>query len=77
MLTEKQIYNRLNKVYEAEFGDRAEDEWYGDDDPRVWRFYRPSQATTYKMLLDEERRRVNLYYKKDNQEYRFCGCHSY
>ena len=74
MLTEKQVYNRLNKVYETEFGDRDEDEWYGDDNPHIWRFYRPSEKATYKMVLDECYRQIALFEKKDTEtEYRKIG----
>lgn len=68
MLTEKQIYNRLNKVYETEFGDRAEDEWYGTDDPYEWWFYRPSEDTEYKLIMDEKEKRIDIYYMESSKE---------
>lgn len=58
-LNEKQIYNRLNRFYENNMGtdnfDTLNDEWYGTDDPREWKFYRPSDETTYKLILNEDK----------------------
>ena len=58
-LNEKQIYNRLNRFYENNMGtdnfDTLNDEWYGTDDPREWKFYRPSDETTYMLILNEDK----------------------
>ena len=70
MMTEKQIYRRMNEVYEVVYGNRDEDEWYGDE-PKIWRFRRPSEKTTYKMVFDEDCRKIEFYEKKDEKiEYR-------
>lgn len=64
MMNEKQIYRRMNEAYESLFGDRDEDEWYGDDDPKIWKFYRPSKDLEVKMVMDEENKRINVYKKQ-------------
>lgn len=64
MMNEKQIYRRMNEAYESLFGDRDEDEWYGDDDPKIWRFYRPSEDLEVKMIMDEENKQINVYKKQ-------------
>lgn len=61
MMNEKQIYRRMNEVYESLFGDRDEDEWYGDDDPKIWRFYRPSKDLEVKMVMDEKNKQITIY----------------
>lgn len=61
MMNEKQIYRRMNEAYETLFGDRDEDEWYGDDDPKIWRFYRPFKDLEVKMVMDEENKRITVY----------------
>ncbi len=61
MMNEKQIYRRMNEAYETLFGDRIEDEWYGDDDPKIWRFHRPSEDLEVKMIMDEENKRIAVY----------------
>lgn len=74
MMTEKQIYRRMNHYYETEFGSKDDDEWYGEDNPHIWRFYRPSEKTTYKMVLDECYRQITTFEKKDTEtEYRKVG----
>ena len=60
-MTEKQIYRRMNEAYESFYGDRDEDEWYGDDNPKVWRFYRPSRDLRVKLVMINKR--VEVYEK--------------
>lgn len=72
MMNEKQIYRRMNECYEAEYGDRDEDEWYGDDDPKIWRFYRPFEDLEVKLEMVEERKRVDIFEKR-NGEYQKVG----
>ena len=62
-MTEKQIYNRLNRCYMNVLeGDVYEftDEWYGDDDLYIWVFYRPSAKETFKMVLDTETKSIRV-----------------
>ncbi len=54
-MTEKQIYRRMNEAYESFYGDRDEDEWYGDDNSKVWRFYRPSRDLRVKLVMVDKR----------------------
>lgn len=72
MMTEKQIFRRMNEAYENEYGDKLEDEWYGDDDPKIWRFYRPSEDLEVKLEMVEERKRVDIFEKR-NGEYQKMG----
>ena len=65
MMNEKQIYRRMNEAYETFFGDRDEDQWYGDDNPKIWRFYRPSKDLEVKMVMDGELR-ISVY---ENHKY--------
>lgn len=57
-MTEKQIYNRLNRFYENYLDDRCTDEWYGSDDVTEWVFYRPSEDKTYRLELDTESKNI-------------------
>lgn len=62
-LTEKQIYNRMNRCYENFLeGDvyQYTDEWYGSDNPLEWVFYRPSNNTTYRMELELETKDIHV-----------------
>ena len=77
-MTEKRIYNLMNKAYLNKFGDDIEDEWYGDDSPKIWRFNRPRESTGYKMELNEEKKRIDIYYRKnDKGEYHYLGNYSW
>lgn len=77
MMNEKQIYNRMNKAYEYYFGDEPTDEWYGDDSPTLWRFHRPREKMTYKMVMDIENKIIEIYGRKDKEEYMFLGNYSW
>ena len=73
MMTEKQIYRRMNECYEMEYGAHdEEDEWYGDDDFKIWRFHRPSEDLEVKLEMIEERKRVDIFEKR-NGEYQKVG----
>lgn len=63
MMNEKQIYNRMNKCYEEVFRDEPTDEWYGDDNPKIWRFYRPREDTTFLMEMNEEEKRIDISFR--------------
>lgn len=76
MMNEKQIYRRMNEAYESEYGDRVDDEWYGDDDYKVWRFYRPSEHLEVKMIMVEECKRIDIFEKR-NGEYQKVGNYSW
>lgn len=39
-LTEKQLYNRLNKYYKKHFGELDTDEWYVNPAINKWKFER-------------------------------------
>ena len=71
MLNEKQIYNRMNRFYMNNMGtdehDVNCDEWYGTDDPREWKFYRPSDDTNYRFVLNEDKS-ITVYIKESNEE---------
>jgi hypothetical protein len=43
------------------------DEWYGNDDPREWMFYRPSDETKYKLILNEDKS-ITVYVKEKSME---------
>lgn len=60
-MTEKQIFRRMSEAYETFYGDKDEDEWYGEDDATVWRFYRPSEKMYVKMKIIPERKCVDIY----------------
>lgn len=76
MMTEKQIYRRMNEAYENEYGDKLEDEWYGDESPKIWRFHRPSEDLEVKLEMVEERKRVDIFEKR-NGEYQKVGNYSW
>ena len=63
MMTEKQIYRRMNEAYESDYGYRDEDEWYGEDNSKIWRVYRPSIGYEIKLQMVEEYKRVDIYEK--------------
>lgn len=79
MMNEKQIYNRMNKCYESEYGHYdGEAEWYGSDHPKEWKFYIPSKKITVLMLMEEKTRRIYLNEKKDDEdEYRRVGIYDF
>lgn len=81
MLNEKQIYNRMNQCYEAEYGDYDnEAEWYGNDDPKEWLFYIPSQCINVKLLMIEEEKRIDIYERREDtkeEDYRRVGNYSW
>ena len=77
-MTEKQIFRRMNEAYEIEYGEDSSDEWFGEDSPEIWRFYRPSKETEYKMVMDQPNKKVNFFYKKkDDSEFHRSGCYSW
>lgn len=70
MLKEKQIFRRMNEAYEAKYGKRIEDEWYGEDNPKIWRFHRPSNNLEVKLEMVEERKRIDFFEKRNGEYYR-------
>lgn len=40
LLSEKQLYNRLNKYYKDNYGELDTDEWYINDYDNIWKFER-------------------------------------
>lgn len=72
-MTEKTMFNRLNKVYKREFGDLMTDEWYAnpDDQPNIWKFHRPSREMTVIMELSEDGKKISI------TEYRPSGEKNY
>lgn len=75
-MTEKQIFRRMNEAYKTEYGDRDEDEWYGEDDFKIWRFHRPSNDLEVKLEMVEERKRID-FFEKRNGEYCRVGNYSW
>ena len=66
-MTEKQIFKRMNEAYEQVYGDCIEDEWYGDDDPMVWKFYRPSTDVCAKLVMRLDEKRIDIYEVRDHE----------
>lgn len=44
LLTEKQLYNRLNKYYKKYYGERDTDEWYVNPSDNMWKFERDGKT---------------------------------
>ena len=42
-LTEKQLFNRLNKYYKKHYGELDTDEWYVNPADNVWKFKRDNK----------------------------------
>ena len=59
-MTEKQIYRRMSEAYETFYGDKNEDEWYGEDDATIWKFYRPSEKLYVMMKIYPKEKRVDI-----------------
>ena len=43
-LTEKQLFNRLNKYYKKHYGELDTDEWYVNPAENVWKFKRDNKT---------------------------------
>lgn len=43
-LTEKQLFNRLNKYYKKYYGERDTDAWYVNPAPNRWKFDRDDKT---------------------------------
>lgn len=43
-LTEKQLFNRLNKYYKKHYGELDTDEWYVNPADNVWKFKRDNKT---------------------------------
>lgn len=63
-MTDKQIYNRINRCYLNCMVDNAEqintDEWYGTDDETIWEWVRDNK-TIYRLQMDVETKKITLY----------------
>ena len=68
-MTEKQIYNRLNRCYLNYMVDNKEqintDEWYGTDDIKDWEWHRPSNDKYYRLYLNSDG--TITYYEKETE----------
>lgn len=42
-LTEKQLFNRLNKYYKKHYGELDTDEWYVNPADNIWKFKRDNK----------------------------------
>ena len=42
-LTEKQLFNRLNKYYKKQYGELDTDEWYVNPKDNIWKFKRDNK----------------------------------
>ena len=40
ILTEKQLFSRLNKYYKEHYGELDTDEWYVNPEENIWKFVR-------------------------------------
>ena len=78
-MTEKQMYRRLNEAFESDYKMyESEAEWYGDDDPHIWRFEIPSLEVRVRMTLEEENKRVVFEEEKfSEQGYKKVGNYSW
>lgn len=45
-LTEKQLFNRLNKYYKKHYGELDTDEWYVNPKENIWKFERNGKTIT-------------------------------
>lgn len=45
-LTEKQLFNRLNKYYKKYYGELDTDEWYINPKENIWKFERNGKTIT-------------------------------
>ena len=43
-LTEKQLFNRLNKYYKKHYGELDTDEWYVNPAENIWKFKRGNKV---------------------------------
>lgn len=43
ILTEKQLFNRLNKYYKKHYGELDTDEWYVNPAENIWKFKRDNK----------------------------------
>lgn len=73
-MREQTIFNRLNKVYDREYGDSQYDEWYANpnDEPHIWKFHRSSNNMTVLMELSEDGKKVAItesFPGKDDEKY--------
>ncbi len=63
-MTDKQIYNRINRCYLNCMVNNAEqnntDEWYGTDDETIWEWVRDNK-TIYRLQMDVETKKITLY----------------
>lgn len=63
-MTEKQIYNRLNRCYLNCLIDNKEqiatDAWYGTNDETVWEWVRDGKVV-YRLQFDVETKKILLY----------------
>jgi hypothetical protein len=44
VLTEKQLFNRLNKYYKEHYGELDTDEWYVNPADNIWKFVRDGKT---------------------------------
>lgn len=60
-LTEKQIYNRLNKCWEQHYSTYTnEAEWYGVDSPNIWICDIPSRKISVRLTLDLSNKKISI-----------------
>lgn len=44
VLTEKQLFNKLNKYYKKHYGELDTDEWYVNPAENIWKFIRDGET---------------------------------
>lgn len=62
MLTEKQIFNRLNKYYKKHYGELDTDEWFINPKDNVWKFIRDNKI----IILECNKESGEIIEKEDN-----------
>ena len=77
-MTEKAIYNRLNRCYYncfcySQYDDDNQDAWYGTDDPCIWQWYREREDKDYKLVLDQATKTIRCYICAHAEKYKFNG----
>lgn len=62
MLTEKQIFTRLNKYYKKHYGELDTDEWFVNPKDNVWKFIRDNKI----IILECNKESGEIIKKEDN-----------
>lgn len=52
-LTEKQIFNQLNKYYKEHYGENDTDEWFVNPKENIWKFIRNNQIIILEYNIED------------------------